>query len=460
MKIWIAGATGLVGAQLSLELIKKGHELVISSRRPADTWRSIAGPHQSIHWPPKADEHEFLSNLDAVINLSGENIAAGRWSPDRKKKIVDSRIDGVKEIYHVLEQCQSSPKTFINASATGFYGDRGDEILNERSTPGQGFLADTCQAWEKEVFHPKQNDLFSQTRKVALRIGLVLSRRGGALDKMLPAFQSHVGGPLGSGKQWMSWIHEKDLIHLLIFALENSYIEGPLIACSPKPISNRDFSQTLSQQLNKWMAPPAPSFGLKWILGEMSQLVLQSQRVEPIHKELDEFKWSFPDLKTALEDLLGGAPQTAHQLEAVQWVPRPIDEIFQFFCDEKNLELITPNFLNFKVLGKDSAEIGEGTKIKYQLKLHGIPIGWESEITQWDPPHQFVDRQLKGPYKTWHHTHYFESMCGGTLMGDKVRYELNFGPLGRAVQMAWVKGDVEKIFRHRQEVIQHRFGTS
>ena len=457
MKILLVGATGLVGSKLAIALAKKNHTLLVGSRRPSQTWDSIAAPHTSIQWPPKQEDFSRLSDVDAVVNLAGENIAGGRWTASRKQKILASRIESVRDTWQALAKAKAVPKVMVNASATGFYGDRGNEVLSESSESGEGFLSHTCQAWEKEVFYPDEPALFESTRKVALRIGLVLSTEGGALDKMLPAFQLNMGGRLGSGEAWMSWIHVQDLVAMILWSLENSEVQGSINACSPEPVQNTEFTKCLAKQLGRWMGPPAPSWALKLILGEMAVLLLQSQRVIPEKAMALGFTFNFSHLSEALADLLGGQPNTAHQLHAQQWVSSPVSEVFPFFCDEKNLERITPELLQFKVLGKDTPEIQEGTKINYRLKLHGIPLGWQSQILDWAPPTQFVDTQLSGPYKTWHHTHRFEALGEGTLMEDQVRYQLRFGMLGRILNFIWVKGDVQKIFKHRKKVVAEIF---
>jgi ligand-binding SRPBCC domain-containing protein len=278
---------------------------------------------------------------------------------------------------------------------------------------------------------------------------------------MLPAFQNHVGGPLGSGRQGMSWIHEQDLISAICFALEQESISGPVNGVAPNSVSNKVFTKTLGHVLKTFACIPAPAFVLNALLGEMAMLLLTGQHVTPKVLLDAGFQFKFPELKDALLDLCGTPHSPPHLKTSSQWLPQPVEELYPFFCDEKNLEAITPQQLQFKVLGKTTDSIQNGTRIHYKLKLHGIvPLKWETLILDWDPPHKFVDTQLSGPYHTWHHTHSFEPLGGGTLMTDRVKYQLNFGILGRLIQLIYVQWDVNKIFRHRFDVIQERFGTA
>ena len=456
MNILIVGATGLVGSTLCLELARQGHQIWVTSRRPHETWRTIPAPHTALNWPLRNEELPQLKTIDAVINLAGESIASGRWTKARKDRIVNSRLDSARELWKAFDHCGQAPKVWLNASAIGYYGDRGPEELTESSLPGEGFLADTCGAWEREVLFPKSAQA-SKTRKVALRFGMILSPQGGGLKTMLPAFQNHLGGPLGNGQAYMSWIHLDDAVKAIIHILNRDELDGPINIVAPETLSNRKFTHTLGHVLGTMTLFPVPALLLKVMFGGMAELLLNSQRVVPEVLKKSGFKFNYPLLEPALRNLLALESTGGHRMFAQQWLPTPLDEVFKFFSDERNLETMTPDLLQFKVLGKSLPNIGEGCLIDYKLKLHGLPLGWQSRIESWQPPQLFVDTQLKGPYKVWHHTHQFESLGKGTLVSDIVRYQLPFGPLGRIIQMVWVGRDVKKIFKFREDTLRKIF---
>jgi uncharacterized protein len=456
MNILVSGATGLVGSQLCLELVRQGHQLWVTSRKPQDTWRSIPAPHTAIHWPLLTEEFADLKKIEAVINLAGESIASGRWTQARKQRIISSRLDSVRQLWKAFEQCGAAPKVWLNASAIGFYGDRGAEELTENSACGAGFLASTCRAWEQEALFPEVA-MASNTRKVALRFGMILSPKGGGLKTMLPAFQNHLGGNLGSGEQFMSWIHLDDAVQAIITILNQEHFKGSINVVAPQAVSNKTFTKTLGKVLGTFSPFPAPKFLLQIVLGDMVELLFSSQKVNPNLLVAAGFKFAHPTLEGALLNLLDFEATSSHRISAQQWLAQPIEDVFKFFSDERNLETMTPDLLQFKVLGKSQPSIGEGCLINYKLKLHGLPLGWQSRIESWQPPHEFVDTQLSGPYQVWHHTHRFESLNGGTLVSDLVRYKLPFGILGRLLQMVWVGRDVRKIFKFREDALKKIF---
>ena len=280
---------------------------------------------------------------------------------------------------------------------------------------------------------------------------MVLGHDGGALEKMLPPFQLGVGGKLGSGTQWMSWIHIHDLVEMMVFSIENSSADGIYNAVSPNPVSNSEFTKILGQELKRPTLFPVPKFILKIVLGELSELLLSSQRV--ISKKISDrgFKFKYPQVQEALKEVCGNP---YHEIKTEQWVPQPLDKTFLFFKDAKNLEKLTPEFLKFKVLNQSTPEIKEGTKLNYRISLHGFPVGWQSKIIDWKPDKKFSDVQLKGPYSYWHHTHEFEEKNGGTLIRDRVLYKVPFGIPGDLVGGGWVRKDLENIFTYRQKTIE------
>jgi len=450
MKILITGATGFIGRQVILHLRDLGHTIVVLTRdaQKAPVRLPIACPVFS--WP-SADQpppREAFAGVDAVVHLAGENII-NRWTASRKREIIKSRVESTRQLVTAMQNLNDQPKVFVCASAIGYYGDRGDESLDESAEPGEGFLPDLCWQWEEAARQAEESGI----RVVSLRIGVVLGHDGGALQPMLPPFRLGLGGKVGSGKQWMSWIHVRDLAGLVLHVIEADTTKGPLNAVSPQPVPNAEFTQTLAAVLKRPHLFPVPGFVLKIIMGEASQVVLTSQRVTA--RKATGYAFVFPELKAALEDICG---REDHELLLEQWVPRPIDEVFNFFGDAQNLELLTPPHLRFKVLSSSTDPLQAGTLIDYRLQLHGIPFRWQSLIGEWNPVTHFSDTQMRGPYKKWHHTHTFIEQDGGTLIRDHALYQLPFGVPGDTVAYFFVKKDLEKIFGYRIAKVRELFG--
>lgn len=278
------------------------------------------------------------------------------------------------------------------------------------------------------------------------------------MEKLLPLFEKGVAGQLGNGQQWMSWIHLEDIARLFVFALENEQAQGPINGCAPEPVRNDRFTLELARALGKAVFLPVPEIALKLALGEMSTSVLDSQRVLPKRAQELGFQFRHPEVVKALSEI--GEPLRGHQHEifSEQWLPLKPEELFPFYCDERNLESLTPPFLKFRVIDKSTAEIQAGTLINYKLSLHGLSFDWQTEIQDWEPNKRFVDTQLKGPYTKWYHEHDFIPLGGGTLIRDRVTYKLPMGALGDTFAGWKVSGDVGKIFAYRRDVIDQRFG--
>jgi uncharacterized protein (TIGR01777 family) len=450
MKILVTGATGFIGRQALLHLRDQGHEIVVLTRDSATAPVRLPIACPVFSWPDTSQPPpaEAFASVDAVVHLAGENIVS-RWTPSRKKKIIQSRIESTRQLVSFMQKLNSRPKVFVCASAIGFYGDRRDESLDESAEPGEGFLPDLCRQWEEAARQADECGI----RVVSLRIGVVLGHDGGALQPMLPPFRMGLGGKVGSGKQWMSWVHVRDLAGLILHAIETNSVQGPVNAVSPHPATNVVFTQTLAMVLNRPHMFAVPGFVLKILLGETSQVVLTSQRV--VARKAAGYEFVFPELQAALEDICG---QEDHVLLMEQWVPRPMDEVFAFFGDAQNLEILTPPYLRFKVLGSSTNSLQAGTLIDYKLQLHGIPFRWQSLIGEWNPVTDFSDTQIRGPYKKWHHTHTFIEQKGGTLIRDHAIYLLPFGVPGDTVAYFFVKKDLEKIFSYRFAKVRELFG--
>lgn len=291
-RIAVSGATGLVGSDLIKSLKNSGHSTLSLSRR--------ADGVGSILWDPAkgVTSSEALEGIDAVVHLAGENIAGSRWTAAVKERIRSSRVDGTRNLVKSLASLKSPPKTLVCASAIGFYGHRGEERLNETSAVGSGYLADVCKAWEAEAIEAEKFGV----RVVRLRIGVVLSKKGGALAKMLLPFKLGVGGIIGSGKQYWSWIGLNDLVRIISFCVENEAVSGAVNAVSPNPMTNYDFTKAVGTVLHRPTIFPMPAFAAKLALGEMADdLLLSSIRVEPDKLRSLGFQFAQPDLISCLK---------------------------------------------------------------------------------------------------------------------------------------------------------------
>jgi len=300
MRITLTGATGFLGSRLASALAAHGQELTVLGRRrsPAlpsgvrfTSWDSTAGE------PPL----ESLAAADVVIHLAGEPIAR-RWTAEIKRRIRSSRVDGTSSLVRAMAKLSPPPKTLLSASAIGYYGSRGDEVLTEDSSPGQDFLAELTQDWEAAADAAAQYGI----RVVKLRTGIVLAREGGALAQMLLPFRLGLGGRLASGEHWMSWIHLDDAIGLMLFALNSERVRGPMNVTAPNPVRNEEFTRELARALHRPAVFPLPAIGVRVMFGEMADFILASQRVQPRVAEAAGYRFRFRELRGALEQIFSG----------------------------------------------------------------------------------------------------------------------------------------------------------
>ena len=297
-RVLVSGGSGPIGGALIPTLKASGAHITRLSR----PGRAQTVPdEESIAWDPEQSlAADALSGFDAVIHLAGESIV-GRWSEDKKKKIRDSRVIGTRNVAQALAQAKDKPQMFICSSAIGYYGDRADELLNEESAPGAGFLPEVCREWEAAT-RPAA-DAGIQT--VQIRTGVVLSSKGGALAKMLTPFKMGVGGKIGSGKQWMSWIDVEDMVGAIHHILKSDLQRGPVNMVAPKPVTNEEFTKTLASVLSRPAILPMPAFAVKLLFGEMGETVLLgSQRVEPSQLITSGYPFRFRTLRASLENIL------------------------------------------------------------------------------------------------------------------------------------------------------------
>ncbi|MGA8492540.1 MAG: TIGR01777 family oxidoreductase [Terriglobales bacterium] len=293
-RILVSGSSGLIGAALIPSLKSSGYEI-------ACLLRGTASGKEQIQWDPTRPlTPETVSGFDAVVHLAGESIV-GRWTEAKKRRIRDSRVQGTRNLAEALARAPQRPRVLISASAIGYYGDRGDEALREVSSSGDGFLAEVCREWEGAT-EPAAK---AGVRTVQMRIGVVLSPSGGALQKMLPPFRLGVGGNLGNGRQWWSWIDIDDLVGAIQHVIKTDGLRGPVNVVTPNPVTNADFSKMLGSVLSRPAIFPMPAFAARLVFGQMGdELLLASQRVEPAKLLASGYVFRKPDLRTALEGIL------------------------------------------------------------------------------------------------------------------------------------------------------------
>jgi uncharacterized protein len=305
MKVAITGATGFVGTRLVDRLQSEGHQILVltrnadSARRifPADKFPNV----EIVAYTPLAsgEWQQSIAGCDAVVNLAGAPIAESRWTAERKQEILESRKLGTQKIVEAIAQANPKPTVLINSSAIGYYGTSETATFEESAQPGSDFLAQVCRDWEAEAEKVKA----AGVRLVILRTGIVLGM-GGAIAKMLMPFRMFAGGPIGSGRQWFSWIHREDMVSLIVFALTHSEMEGTYNATAPNPVRMAELCQALGQVMNRPSWLPVPDFALEALLGDGAQVVLQGQQVLPKRTEASGFKFAYPTVKPALEEVL------------------------------------------------------------------------------------------------------------------------------------------------------------
>ena len=308
MKLLLTGCTGFIGRELIPLLIKEGHSLTVISRQSKGKLKAIANdqsinviqmnPAKSSSWD-KEEIQDSLKNCEGIINLAGEPIAEKRWTNDHCQEITNSRIETTKNLIKNLRNLKKPPKVLINASAIGFYGSHPQTEFNEEDTQGDDFLANLCKEWESIAKNKPR-----ATRLLIVRIGIVLAKDGGALGKMLPIFRAGLGGPIGDGKQWMSWIHRTDLCNLINESVKNSAWSGVVNGVAPNPVRMNEFSNSLGQALGRPSLLSVPGPILKLILGDGARVVLEGQNVQPQRLNKLKFKFNFPMINEAFKSIL------------------------------------------------------------------------------------------------------------------------------------------------------------
>jgi hypothetical protein len=299
MKFAVTGASGFVGSALVRRLEAEGHEVIRLVRRPAERLNEI-------EWHPRAvalEQRPRLEGLDGVVNLAGSSLSAGRWTAARKEEILRSRVEGTRALVAVIAHLNHRPRAFVNASAVGYYGDRADEELTEVSAPGEGFLAGVCHAWEEEAKIAGSVGI----RSVVMRLGLVLGSGGGALARMVPVYRAGLGGPLGNGQQWVSWIALDDVVGAILHVLRDPHVVGPVNTVAPAPVRNEEFCRMLAHALGRRTFARVPAFVLRAVFpGMADEMLLASTRVRPLRLLESGYRFVHPELAGAFQAIFAG----------------------------------------------------------------------------------------------------------------------------------------------------------
>ena len=451
MKVLVAGGTGFLGTYLVDELIRRNHEVIVLSRK--NTAELGPRPYRHVAWPLRsAQEIDIINQCDALINLAGEPIFGARWTRDKKNKIKNSRAQFTRHLTDLLRSSLRL-KVFLNASAIGFYGDRKTELLTEQSPSGEGFLAGVCKEWETAAMGFHRAGL----RTVLMRTGIVLCRTGGLLAELEPLYRAHMGGPSGSGSQYMSWIHVEDWVRAAIFCLENSSASGAVNFVAPESMTNRSFSHIYGELFHQRRLITTPTLALKIALGEMASLVLDSQNVRPEKLLSAGFMFKHPYLKDALWELYEYEKQGRHVNEFYErkvWIAKAPDKMFHLLSTPKNVENFLPEKFGYHWVKQSTESIMSGSFIDWRPANDNGGCGdLRIQIKTWRPPTEFSYVLEPGPLSIWDHHVLCQPLKNGALITDRIHFQTKgFWPL-RLLGARRIRKSLFEIFTQRDQVL-------
>lgn len=448
MKILVTGATGLIGRALINRLILDGNLVTILTRNHINARKIFPSDVNIIRWNPYVHglDCNLPNDIEAVVHLAGEPIP-GLWHKGKIERIVESRVSVTRNLVSALNELDSPPRKILCASAVGFYGDRPNEILDEKSGSGEGFIPNLTREWEESLSGLVADDI----TPVVMRFGLVLSRYGGLLKRLLLPWKLGLGCKISNGLQWWPWVHIEDAVGMIIHHIQNNDLGNVVNCVAPGVVMQREFASQLAKTVKRPCLIRFPRWILRLLLGGMSWELLASRKVIT---NRGDYVFKFPSLNLALKDLISdfkGISKGGSHYETRMRIEAPVEKVFKFFSDPMNLERITPPWLKFQILTQSPLNLEVGTKIDYKLKLRCFPIRWQSEIIEWDPPRRFVDLQTRGPYRSWIHTHRFVAAGSGTIIIDIVDYKVLGGSL---IDRLLVRRDLERIFSFRHTMIE------
>jgi len=480
----MTGATGFIGRATVPYLLGKGHS-VTAWVRDVETATNLLGEQVNILGPDqKSNQLELtpdvkteIASSDCIINLSGRLLAGIRWNKRLKHEFENSRIGVTNMLVEALQQPSSKVKILISASAVGYYGDRKSELLDEQSSRGTGYLSKLCKDWEHSALRAENLGV----RVCILRLGVVLGREGGIIKQIALPLQAGISSYLGSGKQYLPWIHLMDVIKAIDLCIENPRLSRSINCVAPFPVTAKQFGQKLQETTRAKITLGIPRFALKVLMGEGKTVLVNSQNATP-QKLLElGYQFDFPKVEDALNHEFinqevtisysrGTDPRISSQqpssknnktgqytLKTQAYLKGSPKEIFSFFISPLNLGLTTPSWLDFKILSMPQ-ELKAGALIVYTIKLWIFRLKWTTQIIEWSPENYFVDFQEKGPYTLWFHRHEISSVGPNlSLMEDTVTYKVPFGIIGRIIHKILIKSTLIRIFRFRQSVIRELF---
>ncbi|HET6583888.1 MAG TPA: TIGR01777 family oxidoreductase, partial [Nannocystaceae bacterium] len=424
MNVLVMGATGFIGRSLVLRLARDGHR-PIAWVRNAGAARSQFGADVEIVDAKAGDDGlvAVLSRVEAVINLAGAPISR-RWTKRVRAEAHASRVTLTERLVAAIARAEPRPPVLVNGSAVGFYGDRGDDVLDESAAPGRGMLADLCSAWESAARGAERHGV----RVVVIRIGVVLGTDGGALVPMLATTRLGLGATFGAGRQFMPWIHRRDIVEMIACAVADERWSGVFNGTAPTPARNRELADALAHAAGRRRWFRVPGLALRLALGEAADIVLASQRAVPTKALALGFAFRFAVLTDALHDLLHGhalvSIDRAHdwpdvpvlrertpvyRLETATTLDRPIDEVWAFFASARNLAALTPDDQGFELVGEVPEQIHAGDIVDVRVGLGPIRLPWRTRIETVEPNRRFRDSAPRGPFRVWLHEHEFEA---------------------------------------------------
>lgn len=457
MKILVTGGTGFVGSKLVASLFKLGHELIVVTRCREKAKKKLPLPLVFLEGDLSKSPLSDVPQVDAVINLAGENIGEGSWTQREKKKIKDSRALLAENLIKSLSL--ENIKVFIQASAIGYYRESdGDEWLDETTGHGDHFLSKVCQAWELPA-----KSLTKSIRVVIPRIGVVLGSDGALMGKLIPLYRKGLGGVLGSGSQWMSWIHVDDLVNFFGQALEDESYSGAINLTAPKPVQNKQLNKVLAKYCQRPAIFWVPKFILNLGMGEKSYLALSNQRLSSKLGKKIPFNFKYPEIDSAMreicgfEKLYGESSECFHyKIERLLYIPSTRNSAFEFFARPNNLEKISSKSLNIKLVQISDNRLKEGTTFGFKVKKFGLGLTVKSKVIKLIEAECFIDDQVSGPFETWSHRHEFVDAGTGCIALDKVKYRLPFKFLADLVSIK-AQSQVVEMFDQRVEDISNHF---
>lgn len=453
MRILITGASGSIGQKLGLKLAKEGHELFVLTRKSEALGGPFPFPCRAFYWKSEGSlpPPESLEGVEAIIHLAGENIGHKRWSSEQKAKIMESRVRPTFFLAQAVRLLKQKPSVIVMASAVGFYGDRREEKLTETSIKGEGFLADVVEAWEKSADPFREMGL----RTVHLRLGMVLDSQQGALPKLIFAAQNLLLPRTGFSRHYFPWVHIQDVVRIFAEALVNKKYEGVVNVVAPQMTTSQQFVEDLTGLLKK--RPHRnhlfmPKAFYRILLGGMSELVIQSQKVVPQRLLDGGFTFQFPHLSGALLNLFPG-DLSEQRFSNQLWVGQKLDSVFLFHRKVQNLKLVTPQ--KIEIDDQSTPLLEKDTSLKFSMPIGKFKLSWKGRISEYELNVCFVDAHSKGPFRLWRHAHQFVSLAGGTQIEEKIEFRLPLGIVGRILGTHYTHNKLKELFRYRnQKLVQ------